>query len=53
MAVITSGLFGTMSGSSVSNVITTGAMTIPLMMRIGYRPVVAAGIEAPPASAAR
>ncbi|MBL6454764.1 TRAP transporter fused permease subunit [Belnapia sp. T6] len=45
VAVVTSGLFGTMSGSSVSNVITTGAMTIPLMMRIGYRPVVAAGIE--------
>ncbi len=45
VAVITSGLFGTMSGSSVSNVITTGAMTIPLMQRIGYRPVIAAGIE--------
>jgi len=46
VAVITSGLFGTMSGSSVSNVITTGAMTIPLMKRIGYRPAVAGGIEA-------
>lgn len=45
VAVVTSGLFGTMSGSSVSNVITTGAMTIPLMIRVGYRPVVAAGIE--------
>ncbi|TCZ56580.1 TRAP transporter permease [Roseicella aquatilis] len=45
VAVITSGLFGTMSGSSVSNVITTGAMTIPLMTRIGYRPAVAGGIE--------
>jgi TRAP transporter 4TM/12TM fusion protein len=45
VAVITSGLFGTMSGSSVSNVITTGAMTIPLMQRIGYRPAVAGGIE--------
>jgi TRAP-type uncharacterized transport system fused permease subunit len=45
VAVITSGLFGTMSGSSVSNVITTGAMTIPLMQRIGYRPALAAGIE--------
>lgn len=45
VAVITSGLFGTMSGSSVSNVITTGAMTIPLMMKIGYRPAVAGGIE--------
>ncbi|WP_149541248.1 TRAP transporter permease [Siccirubricoccus phaeus] len=45
VAVVTSGLFGTMSGSSVSNVITTGAMTIPLMIRIGYRPTVAGGIE--------
>lgn len=45
VAVISSGLFGTMSGSSVSNVITTGSMTIPVMMRTGYRPGVAAGIE--------
>ncbi|WP_198378404.1 TRAP transporter permease [Neoroseomonas rubea] len=45
VAVITSGLFGTMSGSSVSNVITTGAMTIPLMVKVGYRPAVAGGIE--------
>jgi TRAP transporter 4TM/12TM fusion protein len=45
VAVITSGLFGTMSGSSVSNVITTGAMTIPLMKKIGYKPAVAGGIE--------
>ena len=45
VAVVTSGLFGTMSGSSVSNVITTGAMTIPLMTRIGYKPAVAGGIE--------
>ncbi|WP_376094233.1 TRAP transporter permease [Roseomonas sp. CCTCC AB2023176] len=46
VAVVTSGLFGTMSGSSVSNVITTGAMTIPLMKRIGYPAAVAGGIEA-------
>jgi TRAP transporter 4TM/12TM fusion protein len=45
VAVVTSGLFGTMSGSSVSNVITTGAMTIPLMVRLGYRPAIAGGIE--------
>jgi TRAP transporter 4TM/12TM fusion protein len=45
VAVVTSGLFGTMSGSSVSNVITTGAMTIPLMIKVGYRPAVAGGIE--------
>jgi hypothetical protein len=45
VSVVTSGLFGTMSGSSVSNVITTGAMTIPLMVKVGYRPAVAGGIE--------
>ncbi|WP_137180885.1 TRAP transporter fused permease subunit [Roseomonas sp. AR75] len=45
VAVVTSGLFGTMSGSSVSNVITTGSMTIPLMIRTGYRPSSAGGIE--------
>jgi TRAP transporter 4TM/12TM fusion protein len=45
VAVVTSGLFGTMSGSSVSNVITTGSMTIPLMIRTGYRPAAAGGIE--------
>ena len=46
VAVISSGLFGTMSGSSVANVITTGAMTIPLMKHIGYPAAVAGGIEA-------
>src|SRR3954465_13089980 len=45
VAVIPSGLFGTMSGSSVSNVITTGAMTIPLMTRIGYKPTGPPGTE--------
>lgn len=45
VAVVTSGLFGTMSGSSVSNVITTGAATIPLMTRVGFKPSVAGGIE--------
>lgn len=44
--VITSGLFGTISGSTVSNVITTGSITIPLMKKLGYRAPVAAGIEA-------
>ncbi|MCC7282476.1 MAG: TRAP transporter fused permease subunit [Acetobacteraceae bacterium] len=46
VAVITSGLFGTMSGSSVSNVVTTGSITIPLMKNLGYAPAVAGGIEA-------
>ncbi len=46
VAVVSSGLFGTFSGSSVAGVITTGSMTIPLMKRIGYKPAVAGGIEA-------
>ncbi|MDW8444231.1 MAG: TRAP transporter fused permease subunit [Acetobacteraceae bacterium] len=46
VAVITSGLFGTMSGSTVSNVATTGSITIPMMKRLGYRSAVAGGIEA-------
>jgi len=46
VAVISSALFGTMSGSSVANVVVTGSMSIPLMKRLGFRPVFAAGIEA-------
>lgn len=46
MAVITSALFGTISGSSVANVVVTGPMSIPLMKRLGFRPALAAGIEA-------
>jgi TRAP transporter 4TM/12TM fusion protein len=45
-AVVSSGLFGTMSGSGVSNVLTTGSFTIPMMVRLGYRPPFAAGVEA-------
>ena len=36
VAVVTSGLFGSVSGSAVANVMTTGTFTIPLMKRIGY-----------------
>lgn len=46
IAVLTSALFGSISGSSVANVVTTGAFTIPLMKRIGFRPHNAAAIEA-------
>ncbi len=46
VAVITSGMFGTISGSAVSNVMTTGVFTIPLMKRIGYRPAFAGAVEA-------
>ena len=46
VAVITSSLFGTVSGSAVANVMTTGTFTIPLMKRAGYRPSFAGAVEA-------
>lgn len=46
VAVITSGLFGTISGSAVANVMTTGTFTIPMMSRLGYRPAFAGAVEA-------
>jgi len=46
VAVITSALFGTISGNAVSNVMTTGVFTIPLMKQIGYRPAFAGAVEA-------
>jgi TRAP transporter 4TM/12TM fusion protein len=46
VAVITSSLFGTVSGSAVANVMTTGTFTIPLMKRAGYRPAFAGAVEA-------
>ncbi|WP_051631075.1 TRAP transporter permease [Afifella pfennigii] len=46
IAVMTSSLFGSISGSSVANVVTTGAFTIPLMKRTGFRPHHAGAIEA-------
>jgi TRAP transporter 4TM/12TM fusion protein len=45
VAVISSALMGTLSGSTVSNVATTGAMTIPMMKKTGFRPFEAAAIE--------
>ncbi|WP_297509522.1 TRAP transporter fused permease subunit [Thermococcus sp.] len=44
-AVIASGLMGTVSGSSVANVLTTGTFTIPLMKRAGYPPEIAGAVE--------
>ncbi|MFL5108439.1 MAG: TRAP transporter permease, partial [Xanthobacteraceae bacterium] len=41
-----SSLFGTISGNVVSNVMTVGVVTIPLMIRVGFRPHLAAAIEA-------
>lgn len=46
MAVIASAFFGTISGSCVANVVSTGAFTIPLMKRSGYRKDVAGAVEA-------
>ncbi|RMH48743.1 MAG: TRAP transporter fused permease subunit [Alphaproteobacteria bacterium] len=46
VAVVASTLFGTISGSTVGNVMTTGVVTIPLMKRTGFKPHVAAAIEA-------
>jgi len=45
VAVISSALFGMLSGSAVSNVAATGSFTIPLMKSIGYKPRTAAAIE--------
>jgi len=45
IAVISSGLYGMISGSPTSDVMTTGAVTIPIMKRLGYRASVAAAIE--------
>ena len=46
ISVVASGLFGTISGTAVSNVVTTGIITIPLMQRSGYRATHAGAIEA-------
>ncbi len=45
-AVLVSGFIGSISGSAVANVTTTGTFTIPLMKRTGYKPFVAAAVEA-------
>jgi TRAP transporter 4TM/12TM fusion protein len=46
VAVVASGMMGTISGSGVANVVTVGQFTIPLMIRFGYRRAFAAGVEA-------
>jgi TRAP transporter 4TM/12TM fusion protein len=46
VAVISSSLFGTVSGSAVANVMVDGPITIPLMKRTGFRPPFAAAVEA-------
>jgi len=44
-AVLSSGLTGMVSGSSIANVVTTGTFTIPLMKKVGYPPTKAAAVE--------
>lgn len=46
VAVLSSGLMGTVSGSSVGNVAGTGTFTIPMMKKLGYRPAFAGAVEA-------
>jgi TRAP transporter 4TM/12TM fusion protein len=46
VAIFASGLMGSVSGSVVSNVLTTGVVTIPAMKRIGFAPAYAGGVEA-------
>ena len=46
VAIFSSGLLGSMSGSVISNVLTTGTMTIHAMKKTGFKPSVAAAIEA-------
>jgi TRAP transporter 4TM/12TM fusion protein len=45
VAIVSSGLMGLLSGSVVTNVLTTGVMTIPAMRKVGMKGTVAAGIE--------
>jgi TRAP transporter 4TM/12TM fusion protein len=45
IAVVSSGLYGTISGSPTSDVVTTGSVTIPMMQRLGYSGVLAGGVE--------
>ena len=46
VAVIGSGMMGSLSGSAVANTATTGTFTIPLMRSVGFKPAIAGGIEA-------
>ncbi|HBO41438.1 MAG: C4-dicarboxylate ABC transporter [Spirochaetes bacterium GWD1_61_31] len=46
VAVLSSGLMGMISGSSVANVVGTGSFTIPMMKKLGYKPEFAGAVEA-------
>ncbi len=45
VAVMASGLMGTISGSAIANTVSTGAITIPMMKKAGFKPKFAAGVE--------
>jgi TRAP transporter 4TM/12TM fusion protein len=45
VSVIASGLFGSISGSAIANTVSTGSFTIPMMIKAGFKPHVAGGIE--------
>jgi len=45
VAVFSSALMGTISGSAVANTVSTGSITIPMMIRNGFKPIFAAGVE--------
>lgn len=46
VAVLSSAMFGSISGSSIANTVTTGSLTIPAMKKIGYKPHFAGAVEA-------
>ncbi len=46
VSVVSSGLFGMISGSPIANTVTTGVMTIPLMKKVGFSPRFAGAVEA-------
>jgi TRAP transporter 4TM/12TM fusion protein len=46
VCVVSSGLFGMISGSAIANAVTTGVMTIPLMKKVGFAPRFAGAVEA-------
>ncbi len=46
VSVVSSGLFGMISGSAIANTVTTGVMTIPLMKKVGFQPRFAGAVEA-------
>jgi TRAP transporter 4TM/12TM fusion protein len=45
VAVLASAVFGSISGSSIANIVSTGTFTIPLMKKVGFRPHVAGAVE--------